>query len=143
MVCLVARFKNSIASAAIDFHGIHVFVTVRVMSILCSNTLLGLEGLTHTLENEAELSYPVCGEGPIDNFNRARSFNGPCDTSITLYTMQACTDIGHTHAPVETAMEGPGNCGDILAGSTMLAVFYEYKAQAHMNQCSVLSSSQA
>jgi hypothetical protein len=33
-------------------------------------------------------------------------FNGPCDTSIAVDFMQACIDIGHTHAPVETAMEG-------------------------------------
>jgi hypothetical protein len=30
--------------------------------------------------------------------------------------MQACTDIGHTRAPVETATVGPSNCGDIASG---------------------------
>jgi hypothetical protein len=47
-------------------------------------------------------------------------FNGPCDTSVALNTMQAYTDIGHTRAPVETATESPGNCGDISSGSTIL-----------------------
>jgi hypothetical protein len=73
-------------------------------------------------------------------------FNGPCDTSIALNTMQACTDVGHTRAPVETATEGPGNCGNILSGSTIiLATFYEHMLlQSQGPQINeVLSSSQA
>jgi hypothetical protein len=55
--------------------------------------------------------------------------NGPCDTSIALNTMQACTDIGHTRAPVEIVTRGPDNCGDISSGSTLLAAFYEHMLQ--------------
>jgi hypothetical protein len=54
-----SRYKNAVASASIGFHGIHVFVMVRVMSMLYSNKLLTLEGLLHTMEYEAELSYPI------------------------------------------------------------------------------------
>jgi hypothetical protein len=72
-------------------------------------------------------------------------FNGPCDKSIALNTMQACTDIGHTRAPVETATEVPGNCGDISSGFTILAAFYKHMLQQsqgpQINE--VLSSSQA
>jgi hypothetical protein len=72
-------------------------------------------------------------------------FNGPCDTSSALNTMQACTDIGHTRAPVETATKGPSTCGDISSGSTILVAFYEHMLQQSqapkINE--VLSSSRA
>jgi hypothetical protein len=71
-------------------------------------------------------------------------FNGPCDTSIAN-TLQACTDIGHTRALVETATEGPGNCGNISSGSTIMAAFYEHMLQQSQGPQfnEVLSSSQA
>jgi hypothetical protein len=71
--------------------------------------------------------------------------NGPCDTSIASKAMQACTDIGHTRALVETATEGPGNCGNISSGSTILATFCEYMLQQSQSPKinEVLSSSQA
>jgi hypothetical protein len=74
-----------------------------------------------------------------------KCFNGPCDTSIALNAMQACTDIGHTRAPVETATEGPGNCSDISSGSTILAAFYEHMLQQSQGPQinKVFSSSQA
>jgi hypothetical protein len=58
-------------------------------------------------------------------FSMREIFNGPCDTCIALNIMQACTDFGYTHTPMETAAEGPSNCGDILSGFTILAAFYE------------------
>jgi hypothetical protein len=63
-------------------------------------------------------------------------FSSPCGKflmahCIALNTMQACTDIRHTRAPVETATEGPGNCGDISSDSTiLLAAFYGHMLSA-------------
>jgi hypothetical protein len=37
--------------------------------MLCSNKLYSLKGLSYTMENEAEASYPISGESPVDNLS--------------------------------------------------------------------------
>jgi hypothetical protein len=65
--------------------------------------------------------------------------------ALQIICRHASTFNGPTRAPVETATENPGICGDISLGSNILAAFYEHMLQQsqgpQINE--VLSSNQA
>jgi hypothetical protein len=106
--------------------------TLAMRVLLDALTILNLQAPDYpTTSDRLELmckvhKYALSANLPVEYYQQAhgKRFNGPCDTSIAN-TLQACTDIGHTRALVETATEGPGNCGNILSGSAILAAFYE------------------